>query len=181
MYTEDKNTKKNQILEKQIASYNLKNKLKELAKNDERQRPFRHLPKQFSKGILIGNIAIVPKKIDATRYVYVIADMTQAKIIYDSIFLKQTAILVAHYLADEKNIPSQVLALDEQFASKLFDIKNFKRFYKMAIKEKDDDKEFVYANKLVETNRRADEIKSEIHQIFDSTFRFVDTYKYGSN
>jgi hypothetical protein len=168
---------KNEILESQIKSYNLKNKLNELAKNDEKQRPFRHLPKQFSKGILIGNIAIVPKKIDPTRYVYVIADMTQAKILYDSIFLKQTAILVAHYLADQKNIPSQILTLDEQFASKLFDIKNFKRFYKIAVKETDDDKEFVYSNKLIETNRRADEIKSEIHQIFDHTFRFLNDYK----
>lgn len=168
---------KNEILESQIKSYNLKNKLNELAKNDEKQRPFRHLPKQFSKGILIGNIAIVPKKIDPTRYVYVIADMTQAKILYDSIFLKQTAILVAHYLADQKNIPAQILTLDEQFASRLFDIKNFKRFYKMAVKENDDDKEFVYSNKLIETNRRADEIKSEIHQIFDRTFRFLNDYK----
>lgn len=168
---------KNEILESQIKSYNLKNKLNELAKNDEKQRPFRHLPKQFSKGILIGNIAIVPKKIDPTRYVYVIADMTQAKILYDSIFLKQTAILVAHYMADQKNIPAQILTLDEQFASRLFDIKNFKRFYKMAVKENDDDKEFVYSNKLIETNRRADEIKSEIHQIFDRTFRFLNDYK----
>lgn len=168
---------KNEILESQIKSYNLKNKLNELAKNDEKQRPFRHLPKQFSKGILIGNIAIVPKKIDPTRYVYVIADMTQAKILYDSIFLKQTAILVAHYLADQKNIPAQILTLDEQFASKLFDIKNFKRFYKIAIKENDDDKEFVYSNKLIETNRRADEIKLEIHQIFDHTFRILSDYK----
>jgi hypothetical protein len=168
---------KNEILESQIKSYNLKNKLNELAKNDEKQRPFRHLPKQFSKGILIGNIAIVPKKIDPTRYVYVIADMTQAKILYDSIFLKQTAILVAHYLADQKNIPDQILTLDEQFASKLFDIKNFKRFYKIAIKENDDDKEFVYSNKLIETNRRADEIKLEIHQIFDHTFRILSDYK----
>jgi hypothetical protein len=103
--------------------------------------------------------------------------MTQAKILYDSIFLKQTAILVAHYLADQKNIPSQILTLDEQFASKLFDIKNFKRFYKIAVKETDDDKEFVYSNKLIETNRRADEIKSEIHQIFDHTFRFLNDYK----
>ena len=171
------NNKKNEILEGQIKSYNLKNKLKQLAQNDEKQRPFRHLPKQFSKGILIGNIAIVPKKIDPTRYVYVIADMTQAKILYDNVYLKQTAILVAHYLADERNIPHQILTLDEQFASKLFDIKNSKRFYKMAQKEKDDDKEFVYGNKLVEFNRRADEIKSEIHQIFDHTFKYLSDYK----
>lgn len=167
----------NKSLENQIRSYNLKSKLKELAENDEKQRPFRHLPKQFSKGILIGNIAIVPKKMDPTRYVYVIADMTKAKIIYDSIFLKQTAILVAHYLADEKNIPNHILTLDECFASKLFDIKNFKRFYKSAQRDKNEDQEFVYYNKLVETHRTADEIKQEIHQIFDATFRLLPEVK----
>ena len=47
---------------KQIESYNLGSKLKDLAIKDEQKRPFRHLPKQFAKGILIANIAIVPKK-----------------------------------------------------------------------------------------------------------------------
>ena len=48
-------------LVKQIEAYGLKNKLAELVRKEEAKRPFRHLPKQFSKGILIGNIAIVPK------------------------------------------------------------------------------------------------------------------------
>ena len=61
-----------------------------------------NLPKQFSKGILIGNIAIVPKKWTGTRYVYVIADMMEAKVLHEAINLKQTAILVAHHLADDK-------------------------------------------------------------------------------
>ena len=62
-------------LVKQIEAYGLKGKLADLARKEESKRPFHHLPKQFSKGILIGNIAIVPKKHTGTRYVYVIADM----------------------------------------------------------------------------------------------------------
>ena len=50
---------KNELL-KQIQHYNLSSKLQTLAEKDKQRRPFRHLPKQFSKGILIGNIAIVP-------------------------------------------------------------------------------------------------------------------------
>ena len=46
-------------LVKQIESYGLKNKLAEVAKKSESRRPFKHLPKQFSKGILIGHIATV--------------------------------------------------------------------------------------------------------------------------
>ena len=48
-------------LVRQIEAYGLKHKLAELARKEEARRPFKHLPKQFSKGILIGNIAIVPK------------------------------------------------------------------------------------------------------------------------
>ena len=92
-------------LVKQIEAYGLKNKLADLARKEEARRPFRHLPKQFSKGILIGNIAIVPKKYTGTRYVYVIADMMEARILHEDINLKQTAILVAHYLADDKTVP----------------------------------------------------------------------------
>ena len=76
-------TEKNKSeLGKQIEAYGLKNKLKDLARKEEARRPFRHLPKQFSKGILIGNIAIVPKKHTGTRYVYVLADMMEAKILH---------------------------------------------------------------------------------------------------
>ena len=55
--------KNKQELVKQIEAYGLKHKLAEIARREEKRRPFRHLPKQFSKGILIGNIAIVPKNI----------------------------------------------------------------------------------------------------------------------
>ena len=72
-------------LVKQIEAYGLKHKLVELARKQEAKRPFRHLPKQFSKGILIGNIAIVPKKHTGTRYVYVIADMIEAKLLYEDV------------------------------------------------------------------------------------------------
>ena len=95
-------------LVKQIEAYGLKGKLADLAHKEQARRPFRHLPKQFSKGILIGNIAIVPKKHTGTRYVYVIADMMEAKVLHEDINLKQTAILVAHYLADGKNIPNNI-------------------------------------------------------------------------
>jgi len=162
---------KREELIKQIKAYNLDGKLKELAKKDEEKRPFRHLPKQFSKGILIGNIAIVPRKSDETRYVYVIADMIKAKVLFDDVCLKQTAILIAHYLADQKSIPFSVIELDGRFASKLFDIKNFKRHYRLAQKEGDEKLEFIYENKLIETNRIADEIKDKIHSIFDATFK----------
>ena len=120
------NKKKSELV-KQIEAYDLKNKLADLVKKEEARRPFRHLPKQFSKGILIGNIAIVPKKSTGTRYIYVIADMLEAKILHEDINLKQTAILVAHHLADDKNLPSNILELDVKFASQLFDIQNAKR------------------------------------------------------
>jgi len=166
-------TQKNNRAElvKQIEAYNLKTKLEALARNDEQYRPFRHLPKQFSKGILIGNIAIVPKKQDESRFIYVIADMVEARILYEDINLKQSAILIAHYLADGKTVPDTVKRMDSEFASRLFEIKNFKRFYKAAVKEKDDNKEFIYENKLIETHRHADAIKHEIQHNFDSTFR----------
>ena len=104
-------------LVRQIEAYGLKNKLADLVKKEEARRPFRHLPKQFSKGILIGNIAIVPKKSTGTRYVYVIADMLEAKVLHDDINLKQTAIMVAHHLADGKPLPVNIIELDTKFAS----------------------------------------------------------------
>ena len=155
---------------KQIESYNLGSKLKDLAIKDEQKRPFRHLPKQFAKGILIGNIAIVPKKHTETRYAYVIADMIGAKVLYDDINLKQTAILVAHHLADENNVPSNLLELDTKFASQLFDIHNAKRMIKEAQKSKDEQVEDVYWDRLDAANRLADECKSSIQQIFSDTF-----------
>ena len=157
-------------LVKQIEAYGLKNKLQDLARKEEARRPFRHLPKQFSKGILIGNIAIVPKKHTGTRYVYVIADMMEAKVLHEDINLKQTAILVAHYLADEKNIPNNILELDTKHASQLFDIQNAKRMIREAQKEKDELMEDVYWDRLDVANRLADECKSSIQHIFNDTF-----------
>ena len=157
-------------LVKQIEAYGLKDKLADLAQKDEQRRPFRHLPKQFSKGILIGNIAIVPKKHTGTRYVYVIADMIKAQILYDSINLKQTAILVAHNIADGNDEPSQILDYDIHFASQLFNITNAKRMMKIARKEANEANEEVYVQKLQQAHDLADEYKAKIQGIFQSTF-----------
>jgi hypothetical protein len=157
-------------LVKQIEAYGLKNKLADLARRGEARRPFRHLPKQFSKGILIGNIAIVPKKYTGTRYVYVIADMLEARILHEDVNLKQTAILVAHYLADGKAVPRNILDLDTKFASQLFDIQNAKRMIREAQKDEDELTEDVYWDRLDVANRLADECKSNIQQIFNDTF-----------
>ena len=157
-------------LVKQIEAYGLKNKLADLARREEARRPFRHLPKQFSKGILIGNIAIVPKKLTGTRYAYVIADMLEATIIHEDINLKQTAILVAHHLADGKNVPTNLMELDTKFASQLFDIQNAKRMIKEAQKNKDEAMEDIYWDRLDVANRLADECKSRIQMIFNDTF-----------
>ena len=163
-------TTKQTALVKQIADYNLGDRLKDLAEKEALRRPFRHLPKQFSKGILIGNIAIVPRKVDDTRFVYVIADMVSAEIIYDSINLKQTAILAAHYLADDRHVPQLILNIDQHFASKIFEIKNYRRFIKNAQRAGDDAQEFIYTNKMRETNRQADELKREIQSNFEAVF-----------
>ena len=157
-------------LVKQIEAYGLKNKLQDLARKEEARRPFRHLPKQFSKGILIGNIAIVPKKHTGTRYVYVIADMMEARVLHEDINLKQTAILVAHYLADGKSIPNNILELDTKHASQLFDIQNAKRMIREAQKEKDELMEDVYWDRLDVANRLADECKGKVQHIFNDTF-----------
>jgi len=156
---------------RQIAAYNLDDKLKALAEHDEKHRPFRHLPKQFSKGILIGNIAIVPRRADETRFVYVIADMIRARIVYEDIFLKQSAILIAHYLADGKTMPENILLWDSEFASRIFDIKSYKGKLRTAEKSGDDDQAFIYENKYREANRQADAIKQRIQDLFDTTFR----------
>ena len=156
---------------RQIESYNLDGKLKKLADHDEQHRPFLHLPKQFSKGILIGSIAIVPRRADETRFVYVLADMIQARVIHDDIHLKQSAILVAHYLADGKAVPNNLLDWDSEFASRIFEIKSYKAKRRTAEKQGDDDQAFIYENKYREANRQADAIKQRIQDLFDSTFR----------
>ena len=164
-------TQKNKSeLVKQIEAYGLKGKLADLARKEEAKRPFRHLPKQFSKGILIGNIAIVPKKSTGTRYVYVIADMLEAKILHEDINLKQTAIMVAHHLADQKQVPEKILETDLHFASQLFNIQSAKRMIREAQKEKDSAKEHIYYDRLDTANHLADSYKSEIQDIFSQTF-----------
>jgi hypothetical protein len=158
-------------LVKQIEAYGLKDKLVDLAHKEEARRPFRHLPKQFSKGILIGSIAIVPKKHTGTRYVYVIADMIEAKILYDDINLKQSAILIAHNLADGEEAPSKILEYDTHFASQLFNITNAKRMIKEALKVKDGPQAEVHHFKLATANDLADQYKGYIQDIFQSTFK----------
>ena len=157
-------------LVKQIEAYGLKNKLAELVRKEEAKRPFRHLPKQFSKGILIGNIAIVPKKHTGTRYVYVIADMIEARVLYEDINLKQTAIMVAHHIAENKTPPSDVLHLDTHFASKLFEIQLAKSRVKQARKERNESQEEIYTQRLEDAHRLADEYKAQIQEIFAQTF-----------
>ena len=162
--------KNKQELLKQIEAYGLKNKLQDLARKQEARRPFRHLPKQFAKGILIGNIAIVPKKHTGTRYVYVIADMMEARVLHEDINLKQTAILVAHHLADGKSVPGNIIELDVKHASQLFDIQSAKRMIREAQKEKDELIEDVYWDRRDVANRLADECKAKIQHIFNDTF-----------
>ena len=158
-------------LVRQIEAYGLKDKLADLAHKEHARRRFRHLPKEFSKGILIGNIAILPKKHTGTRYVYVIADMLEAKIIYEDINLKQSAILVAHHLAEGKNPPSNVIDYDTHFASYLFEITNCKRMLKQAQKEQDELQEQIFFEKLEVAHRLADEYKGKIQDIFQTTFK----------
>jgi len=157
-------------LVRQIEAYGLKGKLADLAQREQARRPFQHLPKQFSKGILIGNIAIVPKKHTGTRYVYVIADMMEARLLHEDINLKQTAILVAHYLADNKQVPTNLLELDTKFASQLFDIQGAKRMIREAQKNSDEMSEDVYWDRLDTANRLADDCKARIQHIFNDTF-----------
>ena len=157
-------------LVRQIEAYGLKHKLAELARKEEARRPFRHLPKQFSKGILIGNIAIVPKKHTGTRYVYVVADMLEAKILHEDINLKQTAILVAHNIAENKEVPCNILEYDTHFASKLFEIRSAKEMVRSAQKEKNEDMENAYLQRVEDANYLADDYKARIQNIFHRTF-----------
>jgi hypothetical protein len=97
--------------------------------------------------------------------------MTQAKIVYEDVHLKQSAILLAHYLADGKPAPENILHWDSEFASRIFDIKSYKGKLRTAEKSGDDDQAFIYENKFREANRQADAIKQKIQDLFDSTFR----------
>ena len=142
----------------------------DLARKEEAKRPFRHLPKQFSKGILIGNIAIVPKKSTGTRYVYVVADMLEASILYEDVSLKQSAIIIAHHIAEAKTPPQDVINYDTHFASKLFEIHSAKSMIKQAQKEHNDEMETIYIQRLEDAHRLADDYKGKIQQIFQDTF-----------
>ena len=101
---------------------------------------------------------------------YVIADMLEARLLHEDINLKQTAILVAHYMADDKTVPTNLLELDTKFASQLFDIQSAKRMIREAQKGKEDLSEDVYWDRLDTANHLADECKGRIQQIFNDTF-----------
>ena len=96
--------------------------------------------------------------------------MIEGKILHDDINLKQTAILTAHSLADNKPEPTHVLHLDTIFASHLFAIMNAKRMHKMAKKENNDAVMEIQTYKLEQAHRLADEYKQKIMDIFQSTF-----------
>jgi len=78
--------------------------------------------------------------------------------------------MVAHHLADGKNVPSNLMELDTKFASQLFDIQNAKRMIKEAQKEKNEQIEDVYWDRLDVANRLADDCKASIQRIFSDTF-----------
>jgi hypothetical protein len=96
--------------------------------------------------------------------------MMEAKVLHEDINLKQTAILVAHYLADGKNVPENILELDMKHASQLFDIQSAKRMIREAQKGKDEQMEDVYWDRLDVANRLADDCKDKIQAIFSDTF-----------
>ena len=96
--------------------------------------------------------------------------MMEAKLIYEDINLKQTAIMVGHHLADGKPIPQNLLDLDNKFASQLWDIQSAKRMIREAQKNKDEVVEDVYWDRLDAANHLADECKGNIQRIFNDTF-----------
>ena len=96
--------------------------------------------------------------------------MMTAQILYDDINLKQTAILVAHNIADGNDEPTNILELDTHFASQLFNITNAKRMMKEARKEGNEAQEEVYQFKLASAHDLADEYKAKIQGIFQTTF-----------
>ena len=92
------------------------------------------------------------------------------KLIQDGVIIKQTAILVAHYMADNKPVPTHIIDYDIHFASKLFEMQQFKSVIKLARKEKDQDREMIYSQRLDDANYYADQYKAKIQDIFHSTF-----------
>ena len=97
--------------------------------------------------------------------------MMTATILHDDINLKQTAILIAHYLAEGNVPPSNLLEYDLHFASKLFEIRSAKIMMKQAKKDENEAMEEAYGQRLETANDLADEYKAKIQQIFQSTFR----------
>ena len=69
---------------------------------------------------------------------YVIADMMEAKILYEQVSLKQSAIIIAHHIAEHKPAPQEVIDFDTHFTSKLFEIQSSKAMIKAAEKEHND-------------------------------------------
>ena len=96
--------------------------------------------------------------------------MDKATILYDSINLKQTAIIVAHNIADGNEPPTEILEHDIHFASQLFNITNANRMWKIARREDNEEEEEVFLQKLQHAHDLADEYKAKIQQIFSSTF-----------
>ena len=96
--------------------------------------------------------------------------MMRAQILYENINLKQTAILVAHHIADGDEIPNNIIELDRHFASQLFNITNAKRMLKIARKEDNEVNAEVQQERLEHAHYLADDYKARIQQIFQSTF-----------
>ena len=96
--------------------------------------------------------------------------MIEAKVLYEDINLKQSAILVAHHLAENKEPPHNVLEHDIHFASKLFEIQLAKSRVKQARKERNESQEEIYTQRLEDAHRLADEYKAQIQEIFTQTF-----------
>ena len=101
---------------------------------------------------------------------YVIADMMEAKILYEQVSLKQSAIIIAHHIAENKPAPQQVIDFDTHFTSKLFEIQSSKAMIKAAEKEHNDVQAEIYQQRLDDAHRLADEYKAKIQDIFHSTF-----------
>ena len=89
---------------------------------------------------------------------------------YDLICLKQSAILVAHHIAEGKSEPKNVIDYDTHFTSKLFEIQSSKAMIKAAEKERNDVQAEIYQQRLDDAHRLADEYKAKIQDIFHSTF-----------
>jgi hypothetical protein len=100
----------------------------------------------------------------------VIADMVKANIIYNDINLKQTAIILAHHLADGKNVPENILDLDKHFASAVFSITNANRMLKMAKKQSNEMAIEIQTQKLEDAHSLADGYKGKIMDVFKQTF-----------